>query len=198
MTRRRPLVFWPVLLTAVSAVLAWSIYAELIAAPGSEVWSIYEYLRPAQAPDLRPVATSADPAPLPPTPPAAEFTLPALDAFTSVLARPMFSTSRRPPAETVAVAIATPEPTLDLALRGVILSSDERIALIVPAARTEVVRLREGEQFQGWTLVVVEADHVVFRLDVEELIFELNFDEPIPEPLQSPRRRPRRQRRNAP
>ncbi len=199
MTRRRTLVFWPVLLSAVAVVLAWSVYSELTAGPGRGVWSIYGQLRPTQAPDARTVATIPNLVPLPPTPPAPEFGLPAIEAFTSVLARPMFSTSRRPPVEEVVVAVA-PDPTLDLTLRGIILSGTERIALIVPAARAEVVRIKENERFEGWTLVAVEADYVVFRLGIEELTFELSYDEPIPDPPPArPRRRqPRQQPRVAP
>lgn len=194
MTRRRTLVFWPVLLSAAAVVLAWSVYSELTAAPGDGAWSIYGQLRPAQRPDTRAAAAIPSPVPLPPTPPAAEFSLPAIEAFTSVLARPMFSATRRPPVEEAAVAAATPEPTLDLALRGVILSDTERIALIIPAARTEVVRIKENERFEGWTLVAVEADYIVFRQGLEELTFEMTFDAPIPDPPPArPRRRQPRQ-----
>lgn len=189
MTRRRTLVFWPVLLTAASVVLAWSIYAEQTATPTRGVWSIYTQLRATQAPDAGVTARIPSLAPLPSTPPAAEFSLPAIEAFTSVLARPMFSSTRRPPVEEV-VVVATPEPTLDVTLRGIILTGEERIALIVPAAGAEMVRLKEDERFEGWTLVAVESDHVVFRLGTEELILELTYDEPIPDlPPARPRRR---------
>ena len=199
MTPRRILVFWPVLLTAATVVLAWSVYSELTAAPGRAAWSIFGQLRPAPAPDTRAVAAIPNPVPLPPVPPAPEFGLPAVEAFTSVLARPMFSTMRRPPVEEV-VVVATPEPTLDLTLRGIILSGTERIALIVPAARAEVVRIKESERFEGWTLVAVEADYVVFRLGIEELTFELSYDEPIPDPtpVRPRRRQPSQQPRVAP
>ncbi len=199
MTRRRTLVFWPVLLSAVALVLAWSVYSELTAAPGRAAWSIYGKLSPTQAPDARAVAAIPNLVPLPPTPPAAEFGLPAIETFTSVLARPMFSTTRRPPVEEVAV-VATPEPTLDVTLRGVILSDTERIALILPAGRGEMVRIKENERFDGWTLVTVEADHVVFRLGVEVLIFEVTYDEPIADlpPARPRRRQPRQQPRAAP
>lgn len=193
MTPRRTLVFWPVLLAALSAVLAWSVYSELTAAPGSGAWSIYGHLRTPPTPGSRTLPLA--PAPIAPVPPLAEFSLPAIETFTDVLARPMFSTTRRPPTKEAVAAAVVPDPSLDLTLRGVILSATERIALIVPAARSETVRIRENEQFEGWTLVVVEADFVVFRQGIEELTFEMSFDAPIPEPqrVRPRRRQPRRQ-----
>lgn len=194
MTRSRPLVFWPVLLCAAAVVLAWSVYSELTAAPGGGGRSIYELLRPGQGPDARVAAVIPSPAPLPPTPPQAEFSLPAIESFTSVLVRPMFSTTRLPPVEEV-VVVATPEPTLDVTLRGVILSEAGHIALIEPAAGPEMVRIKVNEQFEGWTLVTVETDHVVFRLEDEVLIFEVTYDESSPDlrPARPRRRQPGRQ-----
>ena len=178
MARRRTIVFWPLLLTLVSVVLAWSIYAELTANPVPDVGSIVRISRPVS---------------VAPAPPAAEFSFPPIEAFAGALARPIFSQTRRPPVDDV-VAVIEPDPTLDVSLRGVILSGEERIALIIPAGGTEIVRLKENEQFEGWTLIAVEPDQVVFRRDVEELTVELSFDQPVPVP-QVPRSR-RRQRRD--
>ena len=153
MARRRTSVFWPLLLTLVSVVLAWSIFAELTANPVPEVASIVRIDRPLS---------------IAPAPPAAAFALPPIESFADVLARPIFSQTRRPPVDDVVVAVA-PDPVLDIRLRGVVLTGESRIALIIPAGGSDVVRLTENEKFEGWTLIAIEPDQVVFRREDEEL-----------------------------
>jgi len=78
--------------------------------------------------------------------------------------KPLFSESRRPPsvvqaaptkAATVAVAPSQPARPL-LSLLGAIAADSEGIAIVLDESNRNILRLRPGEQFGGWTLRSVE------------------------------------------
>ena len=89
-------------------------------------------------------------------------------------------------------ADAAPEPELQVTLVGVIISSEEQIAIVRLNDGGRFARLSEGDSFQGWVLDSIEPSRITFRRgDVEEII-ELTYD--VPPPVQKPKRRKRRQR----
>ncbi len=130
--------------------------------------------------------------PLAVLPAQANYAMAPVEDFSAILERPLFSPTRRPPAEGV-VATAASEPELQVTLVGVIISSDEQIALVRLKDATRFARLSVGDSFQGWTLDSIEPSRITFRRgDVEEHI-ELTYD--VPPPVQKPKRRKRRARK---
>ena len=164
----------PALMLGVCAALAWTIYREFqVAAP-------------------EPVEAAGGRAPpLPDLPAGPSFVMAPAGSFSAILERPLFSPTRRPPAEGT-VTIESAEPELEVTVVGIIISSEEQIAIIKPKGGSQLVRLSEGDSFQGWTLETIEPDRITFRRgDIEEHI-ELSYDEPPP--VQKPRRKRRKTR----
>ena len=139
-----------------------------------------------------PVAATGGPvAPLPALPVELSFTMPAAETFSGILERPLFSPTRRPPAEGT-VTIESSESELDVTLVGVIISAGEQIAIIKPKDGARFARLSLGDSFQGWILESIEPNRVTFRRgEIEELI-EIDYEEPPP--VKKPQRRKRKTR----
>jgi hypothetical protein len=132
------------LLAVLCSGLAAMIFFELeppLADPGAQAAT-----RPQQKP-----ATSAASEP--------RFTMPPFRDFGEVLARPVFSETRRPPAPEA----AAPGATAPFALAGVVLSPKERHALLEHGQPPHIDRVAEGQQVDGWTLEAVQLDRVVLR-----------------------------------
>lgn len=87
------------------------------------------------------------------------FTMPPLRDFGEVLARPVFSETRRPPAPEAAASGAT----APFALVGVVLSAKDRHALLEHGLPPHIDRVAEGQEVDGWTLEAVQLDRVVLR-----------------------------------
>ncbi len=114
-----------------------------------------------------------------------------LEDFSGILERPLFSPTRRPPEQGVAAA-AAPNSKLQITLVGVIISSEEQIAIVRLKDASSFARLSVGDSFQGWVLDSIEPSRITFlRGDVEEHI-QLTYD--VPPPVQKPERRRRRKR----
>lgn len=129
--------------------------------------------------------------PLAALPARPSYAMAPVEDFSEILERPLFSPTRRPPAQGVA-ATAAPEPELQVTLVGVIISSEEQIAIVRLKDAGRFARLSVGDSFQGWILDSIEPSRVTFRRgDVEEHI-ELTYD--VPPPVQKPKRRKRRER----
>ena len=89
--------------------------------------------------------------------------------------RPIFSASRRPPAPAVAAAPAPrappppPKPPRierpQLSLVGTIVGGDQSFGIFLDQASKAALRLRPGEEYQGWTLSSVHGREVVFERD---------------------------------
>ena len=119
------------------------------------------------------------------------FAMAPVEDFSTILERPLFSPTRRPPAQGM-VSTAGPEPELQVTLIGVIISSEEQIAIVRLKDADRFARLSVGDSFQGWTLDSIEPSRITFRRgDVEEHI-ELTYE--LPPPVQKPKRRKRRER----
>lgn len=101
--------------------------------------------------------------------------------FSVTRERPIFLPSRRPPApppSTVTVAkVITPKPKEperpQLSLVGTIAGDDEKFGIFVDQATKAVLRLRIGEEFQGWKLQSVNGREVAFQKDQQSFVVAL-------------------------
>lgn len=108
-------------------------------------------------------------------PPIPEFDPPELERFASAFDRPLFRESRRPQAAPVAITETPVEASLDVVLKGVTVTGAESFALVAPIGALNSVRIALGETYEGWTLVEIGTDSVLFRRDGEEVRLELIY-----------------------
>jgi hypothetical protein len=96
--------------------------------------------------------------------------------------RPIFSQSRRPPAPSVApaatskVAVAPKPRERDrpqLNLVGTIVSGDEGFGIFLDQSTKGALRLRIGEDFQGWKLRSVQGREAILEKDQQVFTLEL-------------------------
>ena len=93
-----------------------------------------------------------------------------LRVLTATRDRPLFSPSRRPPpAAVVAAPVAAPRPAAPaapdhplLTLVGTVVSNRDVIGIFIDQADKKVVRLRTGQDHDGWTLRAVHERDAVF------------------------------------
>ena len=138
------------------------------------------FLAVSNGPDTAPAVVQVT-AQSPPPAPAAERTLSAnplwampLAQFPATRERPIFSPSRRPPAPAVAPVIApkviaVPKPKEperpQLSLVGTIASDEEGFGIFLDQANKAVIRLKVGEEFQGWKLRSVQGRETALEKD---------------------------------
>ena len=111
-----------------------------------------------------------------------------LDALSATRDRPVFSISRRPPPPVVTpvVAVAAPPPPkpaepeqLALTLRGTVVGREDGIVIGFNPATGGLVRVRMGEDFEGWILRSVRAREAIFQKgDRQALIALPSPDDP--------------------
>jgi hypothetical protein len=104
-----------------------------------------------------------------------------LNSLSGTRDRPIFSPSRRPPAPAVApvaapkVAAAKPKererPQLDLV--GTVASSDEAFGIFLDTSTKAALRLKIGEDYQGWKLRSVQGREATLEKDQEVFTLEL-------------------------
>lgn len=103
------------------------------------------------------------------------YELPPLEAFAELMARPLFSSTRRPiEADGEPAAVVAGPQGLDATLTGVIIAEESKVALIMPRNGNKPVRLIEGQRYQGWTLSEVDSEGVIFRQGTQAKILELD------------------------
>jgi general secretion pathway protein N len=99
--------------------------------------------------------------------------------------RPIFSPSRRPPAPAVAPAAvpkvaAAPKPrereNPQLNLVGTIASGEEGFGIFLDQSTKAAVRLKVGEDYQGWKLRSVQGREAV--LEKDQLVYTLELPQP--------------------
>ncbi len=112
--------------------------------------------------------------------------------------RPIFSPSRRPPPSptTLVAPVAVRQPVKPaepvrptVTLLGTIIGSgsDDQIGIFLDAATHDVIRLRVGEDHQGWVLRAVKAREVTLAKDGEQtVVLELPQPGDTPSPLVPP------------
>lgn len=92
------------------------------------------------------------------------FTAPGVAAFGEIIERPLFIAGREPPPKPEpkprAVVKLTP---LQLLLVGVVLSPEEKVAILHDTRNSEVLHLTIGMQHQGWELVSMTDKGVTFK-----------------------------------
>lgn len=103
-----------------------------------------------------------------------------LESLSSTRERPLFSPSRRPPAQAI-VAPPPPQPRvapvvpeqLQFALVGTVIGGNERIGVFLDNATRNVVRLQVGQAVAGWTLRDVQARTATFKKDQRQTMLAL-------------------------
>lgn len=110
-----------------------------------------------------------------------QFDLPPRGDYAEVTARPLFNENRRPEERDAEgsgqeEAVAAEESRSELpplSLTGVIITPEQRIAMLRNTNDQEYVTLKEGEPLEGWTLEEVSRRRIVFAMGGQEEIVEL-------------------------
>ena len=141
---------------------------------------------------LAPQVTAARPAaPLPEfAPEPAAFEPPPRHVFAEIVARPLFSASRRPfVAESEAAGEPSPGESIAIELVGTLLTERGAAALLLPQGQN-ARWLRAGETIAGWQVETIQRDQVSLHLDGEAKTLELRADlvQPAPPPKKVERR----------
>ena len=128
-----------------------------------------------------PIAIGADAAPPPPAAavvdaPEALTDLPPIESFSETVARPLFMATRRPPEPEEPEVEA--EPTAGAQrnmfnLLGIVISSDERIALVTRRRGGDFLRLVVGQRVDGWLVVAIEHDSMTLSQGDETEMLKL-------------------------
>lgn len=102
---------------------------------------------------------------IPALPPAPRHEAARLAAYKVVVERPLFTTSRRPPAppETRPAAPHTPVPPPDVVVVGIVAGPSVRVALIREKKATILQHVAEGDLIDGWTIDTIQPHRVVLR-----------------------------------
>ena len=129
-----------------------------------------------------------------------EFT--PVSEFKGTLTRPLFIKGRRQEAEAsetqeLGTANTTPTaPPPDMKLSAVIITGDERSALLLPTGESQSERVKEGETVSGWEVLKINEDSVVIRARGQEQTLTLrDFGPPgaVPRRPAKPGRQPGKQ-----
>ncbi len=117
----------------------------------------------------------ADAGPTPATDPIGD------NQFEEIAARPLFYPERRSivadPAPQAPAEISPPPtlPARELTLSAVILSGEQRIALLQAANESKLQRLVIGESLDGWTVAAIEANQIRLRRGEETRVVEIKL-----------------------
>lgn len=120
-----------------------------------------------------PVKVDASSTDLPWKAPAVEsdFTLPPLSQFQEIITRPLFLKTRRPApgANTGAATQVTEDAELSkYAVSGVVITPEQRFALIRRTNDNTIQRIADGQDFHGWRVKAIEKEGVVFTREREQ------------------------------
>lgn len=134
-----------------------------------------------------PIAIDADAAPTPPAAavvdtPEALTELPPIDVFSETVARPLFMATRRPPEPEEVEAAVEPVAGVErnlFNLLGVVISEDERVALVTRRRGGDFLRLVVGQRIDGWLVVTIKPDSMTLSRDDETEVLKLT-DAPRP------------------
>ncbi len=109
----------------------------------------------------------------------------SLERLPITRARPLFSSSRRPPAAPVAPVIdqeavkPLPEPERPaMLLLGTIISADDQLGVFLENATQKVVHLRVGDDHQGWVLQLIETRRATLVKERGEQVAVLELSAP--------------------
>ena len=107
-----------------------------------------------------------------------------LKLFATTRERPIFLPSRRPPSPPLSVVtvakVVVPKPKEpeqpQLSLVGTIAGDEDKFGIFVDQSTKAVLRLRQGEDFQGWKLQSVQGRETTFQKN------QLTFVVALPQP----------------
>jgi hypothetical protein len=140
---------------------------------------------------LAPQVTAARPAaPLPEfAPEPGAFEPPPRHVFAEIVARPLFSASRRPFVETEGTGEAAPGESGPIELVGTLLTDKGAVALLQPQGQ-DARWLHAGDTISGWQVETIERDQVSLHSDGEAKTLQLRAD--LDQPAQTPHKPERR------
>ena len=97
--------------------------------------------------------------------PYAAIKFPPLARYSTVIERPLFSSSRRPaPVDNTSARADGALELRHLVLTGVLMvGPGEQLAILLDRTRSEQLRVRKGGDVSGWSLAEVRADGVTLR-----------------------------------
>lgn len=116
---------------------------------------------------IQPSAASGDILSKPP-----RFQMPPARAFTAIVERPLFTPSRRPPADHQAATELG-----DLALVGVLISPGVRTAVVAHGHPRVLTHVVEGQNIAGWSVASIGPDHIMLRHGATEQALKLVADD---------------------
>lgn len=153
---------------------------------------------PAESVDVGAVRPIARPAPATSTPaPRGNplWSVP-LSVLTGTQERPIFSATRRPPPRAVAAAPAErpqapplPKPVEGpppLMLVGAVVGEGDAIAILINRTDQKIVRLRQGESLNGWSLAAVQPREVTLKQGDRSEVLALQRPEAVSAPASAP------------
>lgn len=97
----------------------------------------------------------------------------------AIIERPLLHPQRRalperpPPAPPPVAEPPPPEPPAGYKLRGAVLGSGHKVAVLENMATTEYIRIGEGETVGGWTLARIDGRSVTFEFRDQSFVLEL-------------------------
>lgn len=119
-----------------------------------------------------------------------------LSVLTGTQERPVFSATRRPPPRAVAAvpvekAPAPPPPKSveeppPLMLVGAVVGEGDAIAILVNRTDQKIIRLRQGESLNGWSLVAVQPREVTLKQGDRTEVLALQRPEAASAPASAP------------
>jgi general secretion pathway protein N len=104
-----------------------------------------------------------------------------LTSLSNTRERPIFSPSRRPPPpprEATVAVVRTPPPKpppaeLQLSLVGTVIGGDQSFGIFIDQATKTALRLRLGDEYQGWHLKSVQGRDVSLERDQQKIVLSL-------------------------
>jgi len=119
--------------------------------------------------------------------------LPPIESFSETIERPLFLPDRRPPAIEETQEEAEDVESGLFTLVGIIVSPTQRIALVKVRGSQTVLQLSEGQQANGWTVLQIRPEEVIFESnDKTETIELIDIKPPARRPA-ARKRQPRPQ-----
>jgi type II secretory pathway component PulC len=106
--------------------------------------------------------------------------LPPIDALSETIERPLFREDRRPPTVEEEQQEAADVESGLFTLVGIIVSPKQRLALVKVRGSQDVLQLSEGQQANGWTVLQISADEVIFESNDKTETIELIDIKPAP------------------
>jgi len=107
-------------------------------------------------------------------PAPAGYTAPDFEQFEEVLDRPLFMEARRPFVAEQPQQVEV-RRTLEATLQGVLFSATGRVALLTEAGSSDVIRVAEGEEHDGWRLVEITPQSATFERDGDTVTLQLVY-----------------------